>query len=239
MADKKLTDATITLLAHPAKGDYLYIVSDPAGSPISKKIYTENAMESLNLGWLWVAASGTYLSDSTFRVTGDFTAYFKIGAKIKLSNTTTKYFYVASSSYSSPYTTITIVVNTTHVLTNTTITNIYLSYAEPPDFPGAFTYSPTYTPQNGTFTSVRNLDVYFQISNKLLNLIFSFDGTLSIASSYITMSLPLAVVHTQLSFPCIGGTASFLTSTSLRISATFAAAAYQGASGMVCVKLTG
>ena len=73
MADKKLTDATITLLAHPAKGDYLYIVSDPAGSPISKKIYAENAMESLNLGWLWVAASGTYLSDSTFRVTGDFT----------------------------------------------------------------------------------------------------------------------------------------------------------------------
>lgn len=143
----------LTALTTPTADDILCIVDNPSGIPVSKKITAQNLQATLNLNWLYVATSGTYTSASTFTISGDYTAYLKIGTKIKLNNTSTKYFYVLSSSYSAPNTTVTIVVNTTHVLTNTTVTNIYLSYANPPDFPNWLGYTTILTPDSGTFTS--------------------------------------------------------------------------------------
>ena len=101
-------------------------------------------------GWIGFGASCTYASTTTFTVSGDQTAIFAKGTKIKLTQTTTKYFYVVSSSYSSPNTTVTITGGSDYTLANAAITNPAYSYASPPDFPGWFNWTPTITYAGGT-----------------------------------------------------------------------------------------
>ncbi len=101
-------------------------------------------------GWINLGLSATYVSATSFTVPGDYTAYFKLGAKIRLVNSTTKYGYVLSSSYSAPNTTVNLVANTSHALASAAITDLRLSYANPPDFPAYLTWTPTVTYSGGT-----------------------------------------------------------------------------------------
>ncbi len=55
-------------------------------------------------GWMPDASTWTYASASTFTVSGNQTARFQKGTKLKFTQTTVKYAVVASSSYSSPNT---------------------------------------------------------------------------------------------------------------------------------------
>jgi hypothetical protein len=97
-------------------------------------------------GWLFLAQSGTYVSASSFTVTGDFTSTIQKGDKLKFTNSSQKYGHVASVTYSAPNSTITIYVNTDYVLTNTTITNIYFGKgANAVGFPSAFSFASTPT----------------------------------------------------------------------------------------------
>jgi hypothetical protein len=193
MANKKITQLTEATTILPT--DILPVVINPASSPASRKITAQNLQSALNTGWLYVAASGTYLSASTFRLTGDFTAYFKIGAKIKLNNTTTKYFYVASSSYSAPNTTVTIIVNTTYTLANTTLSNVYISYAEPPDFPGWLSYTSTLSAVSGSFTSA-SITGKFSMTGKTMKVVVVVTITTNGTASGIGVTVPLN---------CVGG----------------------------------
>jgi hypothetical protein len=97
----------------------------------------------------WIAGSGwTYASASTFTVAGNVTALFPVGTKIKLTQTTVKYFYVVSASYGAPNTTVTVTGGSDYSLTNAAITSPYYSYtANPQGFPHWFAYTSTL---NGT-----------------------------------------------------------------------------------------
>ena len=72
---------------------------------------------TLTDGWWTRSETWTRLSNTTFRVSGDLTAVFVPGTKIKVTQTSTKYFYVVSSSYSSPNTTVTITGGSDYSLT--------------------------------------------------------------------------------------------------------------------------
>lgn len=96
-------------------------------------------------GWTYDDASTwTYATSTTFTVSGDQTAKFSKGTRIKLTQTTVKYFVVAGASFSSGTTTVTIAGGSDYSLANAAITNPYYSYAaNPQGYPGWFSYTPT------------------------------------------------------------------------------------------------
>jgi hypothetical protein len=97
-------------------------------------------------GWVIISDSLTYVSSSSFTVPGNQTALFQKGTKIKLTDSTVKYFYVTSSVYSAPNTTITITGGDDYALSGGAITLPYYSYVENPvGFPDWFNYTPTIT----------------------------------------------------------------------------------------------
>lgn len=105
-------------------------------------------LDELDTGWSIPTFTGTwtYASASTFTVAGvDVTSSFPKGAKIRLTNSTLKYFYVVDSSFSTD-TTITVSGGTDYTLANTTISDPYISYADSPiGFPQWFNYTPTFS----------------------------------------------------------------------------------------------
>jgi hypothetical protein len=97
-------------------------------------------------GWtLDDAATWTYVSATTFTVPGDYTTKFSKGTRIKLTQTTVKYFVVTASSFGSGVTTVTITGGTDYTLANAAISANYYSYAaNPQGYPDWFNYTPTY-----------------------------------------------------------------------------------------------
>jgi hypothetical protein len=98
-------------------------------------------------GWVDdTATTWTYASATTFTIAGvDVTAKFSKGTRIKLTQTTVKYFVVVASSFSTN-TTVTITGGTDYTLANAAISDNYYSYAaNPQGYPEWFNYTPTYT----------------------------------------------------------------------------------------------
>lgn len=144
MADKKITE--LTEHTTPALVDLLAIVDDPSGSPVTKKITLQNLLYYLFDGWIPSGETWTYASATTFTVAGvDVTAKYPKGTKIKLTQTTAKYFYVVGTAFSTN-TTVTVTGGSDYSLANATITSPFYSYATTPQgFPGWFAYTPTFT----------------------------------------------------------------------------------------------
>ena len=97
-------------------------------------------------GWITATDTWTYASATTFTISGvDRTAQFPVGTKLKLTQTTAKYFYVVSSSFSTN-TTVTVTGGSDYSLANAAITSPLYSYMNTPQgFPGVFNYTPTWT----------------------------------------------------------------------------------------------
>jgi hypothetical protein len=95
-----------------------------------------------NTGWIPSAAL-VYVSASSFKITGvDVTTTYTKGTKIKLTQTTDKYFYVTGSSFSTD-TTVTVTAGSDYTVANAAITSPYYSYASNPQgFPTWFNYTP-------------------------------------------------------------------------------------------------
>ena len=98
--------------------------------------------EILTYGWQDPGETWTYASATTFTVSGDVTDKYSVGDKIKLTQTTVKYFYIISLSYSSPNTTITVSAGSDYALDNDAITdNYYSKGSSPVGFPMWFDYT--------------------------------------------------------------------------------------------------
>lgn len=97
-------------------------------------------------GWSAAGVTYTYVSATSFKIIGvDKTAVFTKGTRIKLTQTTDKYFVVTSSSFSTD-TTVNITGGTDYTLANAAITSPYYSYeSNPQGYPGWFAYTPTFT----------------------------------------------------------------------------------------------
>lgn len=96
-------------------------------------------------GWIPDSATWTYASATTFQVSGDRTAVFSKGTRIKLTQTTVKYFVVTNSSHAAGTTTVTINGGTDYTLVSAAISATYYSYAaNPQGYPGYFAYTPTW-----------------------------------------------------------------------------------------------
>ena len=132
--------AKITSLAEltdVASDDLLVVVdksdTSMADSGTDKKVQKVNLLKGLvpENGWIPAGETWTYASADdptfTFTISGDKTSKYSAGMRIKLTQTSVKYFIITAVSYSSPNTTITVYGGTDYDLVNATITTPYYS----------------------------------------------------------------------------------------------------------------
>jgi hypothetical protein len=114
---------------------------------------TKISISTASLGWFDAGETWTYASAITFTISGDLTTKYMEGMKIKLTQTTVKYFIVTKVAYSSPNTTITIYGGTDYTLANAAITSPYFSLDRTPF---GFPMSPTKWTTSATDTTDRS-----------------------------------------------------------------------------------
>ncbi len=147
-------------------------------------------------GWIsdladtWTYASGSGGGLATFTIAGvDRTAIFTPGTRIKLTQTTVKYFVVISSSFSTN-TTVTIMAGTSYTLANAAISANYHSYSvNPQGWPTWFVWSPTIV---GWGTPTVN-EARFCVIGRTVFVKLQVTGTSNSAST--TVTVPITAVN--------------------------------------------
>ena len=108
------------------------ILGDLSGSIITLQTSGSILNNEVETGWIFDSDIWVYVSATQFKITGkDVTARFPVGTKIKLTQTTVKYFYVTAAAFSTD-TTVTVTGGSLYSLVNATIANPYYSYVETP-----------------------------------------------------------------------------------------------------------
>lgn len=135
MADTKTT--ALTEITAPAATDLVYVVGDPGTTPVSRKATLATLRKTLMVdGWIEAGSTWTYASADaptfTFTISGDLTGKYSPGMRIKLTQTTVKYFIITAVSYGAPNTTVTIYGGTDYTLANAAISANYYSAAKAP-----------------------------------------------------------------------------------------------------------
>lgn len=150
MADSKISD----LSAATAISDSDNFALASGGSSLKAAASLLKAYLTGADGWVDdTATTWTYVSATSFKVSGsDVTAKFTKGTRIKLTQTTVKYFVVTSSTFSTD-TTINVTGGSDYTLANAAISVNYYSYmANPRGYPGWFNFTPSLTGFSGTPT---------------------------------------------------------------------------------------
>lgn len=119
----------------------------------SSKRNAPSLADTLNFGWVQFATTGqaVYASGTTFTMTGDYTAYFTRGRRLRIYHATSaayKYVTVVSSSYGAPTTTVTVLGDT---LLNETYASLWIDFA-PASFPNLVMADDGWIPINATLT---------------------------------------------------------------------------------------
>lgn len=127
-------------------------------------------------GWIPAGETWTYASADdptfTFTISGDKTDKYSAGMKIKLTQTTVKYFIITKVAYSDPNTTITIYGGTDYDLADATITSPYYSTMKAPQ---GFPLNPDKWAVEVTDTTARSqssptADTWYNIGSISINI---------------------------------------------------------------------
>lgn len=145
-------------------------------------------------GWNAVADTWTYASATTITVPTGAASLYQIGDKIKLTQTTVKYFFVTAVAD----TLLTITGGSDYTLANAAITLPYVSHEENPvGFPGYFNFAPARAVSGGTVPTYTALDIsHFTIKGLTLfgncSWCNSSGGTAGAGGAAFTFTLPVA-----------------------------------------------
>lgn len=190
--------------ATPADGDELALVDSEASYILKKlawsnlkatiKSYFDTLYKSLTSDDGWTADTDTwvYVSATSFKIEGkDVASRFPVGCKIKITQTTDKYFNVVSAAFSTD-TLVTVTAGSDYTIANAAITSPKYSYAScPVGFPQWFNYTPTL---NG-FSSAPSINVsrIMIVGRRVIwNLVPKVDGV-SNANTF-SANLPIAAI---------------------------------------------
>lgn len=169
-------------------------------------------------GWIKHPVTWTRTANTTFTLSGNYVSIFPVGTKLKVTDTTTKYFYVVSASYSSPNTTVTITGGSDYVLAANPTARYFSYEANPQGFPTRFNYTPSWTASvtnptigNGTMTG------YFWMNGRTIHQFAQIDmgstttygtGNYRIAQAITTSSIRftgvLYMLDSNVATPYIG-----------------------------------
>jgi hypothetical protein len=158
----------------------------------------ETIQNTLLTGWIAGVLTWTYASANTLTMPGDVTAKFPKGTKIKLTQTTVKYFYVVNAVYSAPNTTLTLAGGSDYTLANEAITSPFYSYADSPQgFPDWFNWTPTFSCSGSmTFTGTTISQAAFKILGRQVQFLMNASGTTGgTASNTIFFTLPVVAAN--------------------------------------------
>ncbi len=115
-------------------------------------------LDNLETGWTAGVGTWTYASATSITIPSGGASLYAVGDRIKLTQTTVKYFYVISVAD----TALGITGGTDYTLTNAAITSPYFSHmASPVGFPSRFLYSPTITFTAGTSPTTLSTSLYY------------------------------------------------------------------------------
>ena len=156
MTDKKITelDAATTLVG----ADYMVVVKDVATTPVTNKILLSDA--GITDGWVGANGTWTYASATTITVPSGATSIYSEGDKIKLTQTTVKYFYVVGVAD----TLLTVTGGSDYTVADAAISsNYYSKVATPVGFPQWFNFTPVWT--NLTIGSGTQAAKYSRVGN--------------------------------------------------------------------------
>jgi len=192
-----LTNKTLTspMLNGDLTGDAI-LDEDDMASDSATKVPTQQSVKAYvdanagnTDGWTEITDTLTYASATSFTIAGvDRTAVYTKGTRIKLTQTSTKYFVVTSSSFSTN-TTVNITAGTDYTLANAAITNPFYSYqANPQGYPGTFNYTPTLTGFSSNPTDVIG---HFSVIGNECSVVVDDSGNGTSNSTGKTWSLPI------------------------------------------------
>lgn len=184
----------LTSASSISASDYIPIVTDTSGTPLTQKVSVEVLLNSD--GWIPILSNPIYVSATSIRFESiDLTTFFPVGTKIKFTQTTVKYFYVIASAYSGGHTNLTVTGGNNYTVADAAITSFSYSHvAVAYGFPDWFNYTPTITYAGGTTdpTSYTINLYYFRLDGKSCTIIHV--GNLTRGSgdrTYIQISLPV------------------------------------------------
>jgi len=146
-------------------------------------------------GWIPIASVPVYVSSTSVSFNGiDLSTLFPVGTKIKLTQTTDKYFYVASVTYGSGNTTLTLIAGTSYTVANATITGFWYSHGLSYNFPEWLTYVPTWigsttNPAIGTGTLLGRFNIIDRLVTVAIYVICTSNTTYG--SGNYTFALPI------------------------------------------------
>lgn len=144
--------------------------------------------------WTPVSVTWTYGSATTINVPTGAASLYQIGDKIKITQTTEKFFYVIAVAD----TLLTVTGGSDYTVANATITSPYYSHAENPvGFPSNFNWAPARTVSGGTVPTYTEKDIsYFRINGGILIGAISWvnlsGGTAGAGGNNLTFNLPVA-----------------------------------------------
>lgn len=125
----KTNETQVTWLKDVNAGTGLAVTRSSSGATLALANDNSDGWSLANETWTY-AGSDTPLF--TFTISGDKTGKYSPGMRIKLTQTTVKYFIITAVSYSSPNTTITLYGGTDYSLANASITANYFSMMKAP-----------------------------------------------------------------------------------------------------------
>ncbi len=155
---------------------------------------------ALQDGWIddtaetWTYATGSGGGTATFTVAADVTAKYKAGTRIKLTQTTVKYFVVTKdSTVSSGTTTVTIMAGTDYTLANAAISANYHSYAASPQgYPGWFNFTDSTT---GVTTVTKDIARFCVVGRECT---IAYDVAATSNATTKTFTVPITIAQTAL-----------------------------------------
>lgn len=162
MADTK--ESAFTLATEILAGDYIRLVKDPAGTPLSQNI---KIGALLNSGWVPVSDTWTYASASTITIPAGGTSLYQKGVKIRFKQGAGYKYYFA---YSVTSTLITVFVSPDYVVANAPITDIAYSYElNPLNFPGWLAWVPTHSRGTTDYSNLPTVNLArFRVTGSLV-----------------------------------------------------------------------
>jgi hypothetical protein len=174
-----------------------------AGSKLAADSIDLEAKASVDTGWRHVTDSWTYASATTVTVPTDATTKYSVGDKIKLVQTTTKYFYITAVTA----TVLTLNGGSDYTVANAAISSIYYSKVTTPlGFPQVFNWTPTFTNVSGGTIGYAK----FHMIGKMI--FFRMKYTLAGAgiSGEVIFSTPVTMSSDYTSETPIAGSAGFV-----------------------------
>lgn len=160
------------------------VVTPTGTQDLSNKTLVSPLFEGTIDGWTSITETLTYASATTITIAAGGASRYQKGDKLKLTQTTVKYFYIIGVADEL----LTITGGSDYTLANEAITSPQLSRIENPfGFPDYFNYTPTLTgfSANPTFTAI------FSIKGKYCFLKFTCSTNGTSNATTFTVSLPV------------------------------------------------